>query len=222
MRLFVAIISSQKDENEGNNQAIRDTWLKGSVPFDYRFFVGDVGQLSVPDDTIKLAVPDDYEHLPHKTKGIANYVIDGGYDFLYKCDRDTYVVPNRLMKTGFENHQYFGHFPGHPVEVTHQFEPNEAGNYGYASGGCGYFLSRPSVYHVAKAEVTDWAEDRWVGDTMGRARIPGTHNHHLFWFKYIEWMDGEVASIHLSTGPGNYNKERMYAMHRLAACYSYR
>ena len=42
------------------------------------------------DDEVALPVPDDYFHLVFKTKAMHKWALENGFDFVYKCDTDTY------------------------------------------------------------------------------------------------------------------------------------
>lgn len=215
--LFIGILSCHADERNGCNQAVRDTWLKRNK-YPYKFFVGAPAPHAtdvLPDDVVQLPCDDDYMSLPHKTKLMCRFML-ANYptDYLYKCDRDTYVFTERFATCGFEKYDYLGHFPHHPVEETHLFTPNPSGHYGYASGGSGYFLSRRAVLLVANAPTDDWAEDRWVGSVLGRNGISGTHTERL-WFKRNMECGGykEVLACHLSHGTGMYSPSVMRQVH---------
>src|SRR5258708_1228755 len=137
MRLLIAITSCRKYEENGNNKAVRETWLASAraLCLDGRFFIGDT-TLVTPADAIKLPVPDDYKSLPYKTRAMAKWALEKGFDFVYKCDRDTYVVPRRLLNSGFSAHDYHGHFPQHPEKgyMPHSVmsEADYLGHYVYA------------------------------------------------------------------------------------------
>ncbi|HEY3704503.1 MAG TPA: hypothetical protein VGL22_05540, partial [Terracidiphilus sp.] len=96
--------------------AIRDTWAKdiAAYPFvTFRFFYGKPAggypRAALPDEVF-LDVPDDYEHLPHKTHGIARWALEHEYDFLYKGDDDTAVYVDRLVRELLTNRiEYAGY-----------------------------------------------------------------------------------------------------------------
>lgn len=214
MKLLVGIVSCWRDEENGNNDVVRQTWLPFAQRiFDARFFIGQ-GDTHPRDDTVRFACPDDYNSLPYKVKAMAGFALINGYDFMYKCDRDTYVVPERLRVLNFTPYDYYGHFPLHPVDGPITSPPDPAGHYVYASGGCGYILSRRAMEVLVKAEVTDWAEDRWVGDTMAKNGIMGYHDCR-FWFKPGAHTSSPYAMIscHLSRGTDNYTPDDMRAVH---------
>jgi Galactosyltransferase len=215
-KLFVAILSCWQDERNGNNNAVRETWLKDMCGLNYAFILGEPSVQQVmlvepPSDIQMYGVDDGYNALPWKTKFAVQYALNAGYDYLYKCDRDTFVLPRRLMSCGYEQRNYLGHFPLHPREGDITSGPDMAGHHVYASGGCGYFLSRKAMEIITNEPVLDWAEDRWVGDTLARAGVHGWHDRR-FWFKRDIGMarDSEAISCHLSHGTGCYNKNTMY------------
>jgi hypothetical protein len=164
---------------EGFHQVIRNTWGK-DVPADVylRFFVGrevvPLGDFYVmKEDEISLDVDDDYDMLPHKTKGIVQWARDK-YDHIFLCDTDTFLILERLMKCGFENYDYMGVIR-YPLSAPFHYDSrNRKGEIfllnqcmPWASGGIGYFLSNKAMRFVADAEITHWAEDLWIGQIMG-------------------------------------------------------
>lgn len=149
-------------------RAVRETWAKYLPAFEryvhLRFFYGQPADGRKPfNDEIFLDVPDDYTRLPHKVKAIFHWALAKGYDYVFKCDDDTFVYLDRLMASGFEGHDYVGYcYPSH-------------GN--YISGGTGYWLSRKAMQIIVNAPQPEtWAEDRWVGETLGKSGISPTRD----------------------------------------------
>ena len=136
--------------------AVRETWgqdVHHHENLTLRFFYGE-GTESLKDDEVCLkGCPDDYEHLPHKTIAICKWALNNGFDYVLKCDDDSYVWVDRAM-----------------LEV--QTVPDFAGhiNGGTCSGGCGYWLSRRAMEAVQDSPNC-WAEDVWVGKCMKYAGI---------------------------------------------------
>jgi len=183
MRILTAVKSCYADLEKGCHDTILQTWGAG-IP-DLRFFIG----CSKPtwgktwyqgfhvfsnsnDKTIDLDVADDYDHLPHKTKRIAEWSLEQGYDFIFLCDVDTFLVPSKLFKTNFQNFDYSGRFgTEHPIGKTFRFKDGRNQTHlkchPWASGGFGYFLSRKAMAIVSETTPTLWAEDMYVGDTLG-------------------------------------------------------
>src|ERR1700678_1122556 len=137
---------------------------------DLLFFMGGMGQPPKPIDDIYLPeVKDDYTSLPFKTRAICRYAVDRRYNFVYICDTDTYVIPEKLLKCGFKDYDYYGLIQ-RPLGKIFQYDaisregkhhPSEY--FPWASGGWGYFLSRKLANIIAHVEPDHWAEDLWVG-----------------------------------------------------------
>lgn len=242
MKVLVSINSCVKYAQDGYNQAVRDTYLTELSNFpgvDYRFFIGDgtptgedesvmrqlmgdcPGRFStvplespsgyVPmEDEVMLPVPDDYIYIPWKVRESIRWTLAKDYDYTFKCFADTYIDLQRLMSSGFENYDYMGRWYG-----------------GFAVGGSGYWLSRKAMQCVADAPVTDWSEDRWVGR---RVLLPQGINLHgdrrhgaspqqnpglSDQSPLYPLADNEQITAHLSESPAVYDKQMMYAAHRL-------
>jgi len=157
-KVLIAVKSCMRDWMRGDHEIIRFTW--GSyVPknVDLKFFWGNgSGWLLGPaHDEVHVDVSDDYHALAHKTKAIATYAFEKGYEFIYLCDNDTFVKPKELLESGFQNYDWSGHF------WTYD------GKNKYFHGGYGYFLSRLGMEIISKSEVGDAKfEDGWVGDSL--------------------------------------------------------
>ena len=137
------------------------------------------------DEVLLRGVPDDYAHLPQKTIAICKYAQDNGYDFLLKCDDDSYLWIDRLMIEVHSIADFAGHING-----------------GSCSGGCGYWLSKRAIAEVVKNPIeSHWAEDVTVGMIMKAAGItpvdlpmhqPGYTQH---WFDISKVHSG-LTCIH--------------------------
>jgi len=114
-----------------------------------------------------LLVPcaDDYSALPEKLRLLLIWALERRtFDYLFKCDDDTYVRMDRLLAVDLRGHDYIG---GEWAEDV-----------GYASGGAGYLLSRRAVEIVAGdileaagEPYPDGAEDLLVGRCLRRAGV---------------------------------------------------
>jgi hypothetical protein len=230
MKCLIAISTCYDFEKNGNNNALRATWLPDVKLFpglDYKFFFGfgqGAATATLPEDSILLPdVLDDYGNLTYKTRGSLQWAHAEGYDFVFRCFPDTYVRVARLMACGYDTFDYYGDFRGDPStnEVTHQRAQN------YASGGPGYWLSRRAVELLIDApvlgvwrdELTPYVEDLWVGNILGRhlelklryfddtCRFINRGSH--FWPS----KRNDVITSHLSC-PDRYDKARMYEAHQ--------
>jgi hypothetical protein len=174
--ILFAIKSCFAHRDGGFHNPIRNTWgcdVKG----DLRFFLGNGSGILLPlrQDEVWLDTPDSYEGLPYKTRTILKWALKRDYSYVFLADTDTFVAVDLLMKSGFENYDYFGvnskpwdvTFPYHAIdrEKKDWYNPQ---TFPWASGGFGYFLSRRAAELVVAAEPETWAEDIFVGDVMGK------------------------------------------------------
>jgi hypothetical protein len=199
---LIAISSCEYFENNGLNEPLRQTWLPDAVRLgiDYKFFHG---QGSTPkEDVVVLQVEDRLFGLTEKAKAKAEWAVKNGYDFMFSCFPDTYTCPERLLKSGFENYDYFGNVNQHP------------GGMPYCQGGPGYVLSNRACERIYKHPTSYLNDDCWVGDVLSGADVlrgdckdftncgPGP-------------MKGNTSiTNHLSTQPGHYKADSVYAEHR--------
>lgn len=162
-RNLIAIMTCQKYLTR--LKSIQDTWIPQVIEagFDVEVFTGS-----------RLGVSDDYYALPEKVKAICHWAWRHNYDHMLKTDDDTYIRVNRFK---VPNVDYAGFRvppndcginwppPGKPAK------PGGTYPYEYASGGA-YWLSKRSLGIIVSEPLTeDWAEDRWVGNTLGRHGI---------------------------------------------------
>lgn len=113
--------------------ACRETWLSRPQPgVEYRFFLGHREPLEDEPDVVALWVEDDYEHLPAKGLAFYKWALDNyDFDWLFKCDDDTYLSLERLPSLCDERFDLIG-----DMSVKHR---------GFPSGGAGYLMKRALV-----------------------------------------------------------------------------
>lgn len=232
MKSLIAISSCGDFESNGNNQALRDTWLKnvGAFPgLDYKFFFG-VGQdgPALKDTIILPDVQDDYGHLTYKTRHSLRWAYADKYDFVFRCFPDTYVQVDRLMACPFADFDYYGDFRseegGRPDGGTGKLMPTLQEAQNYASGGAGYWLSRRAfsflldapVLGVWRDDLTPYVEDLWVGNILGKC---GTTLKYFDDTRFCNhgsrmWPNpgNNLITAHMSC-PERYNKASMYVAH---------
>jgi len=184
-------------------QAQRKTWAIESWVSSPTDFSGDAmcftGKM--------LGVPDDYVNLPAKTKAICQFALKHGYDYLFKCDTDTYVHLPRLLAADFAEHDYSG-FVLNTFEIPYCSGPH-------------YWLSRKAFEILAKA---DWdayhltehstCEDVMVGCVLHAAGIFPHHDHRYSPFIPV-LPSNDVISHHLTTNH-SYQLSLMHEAHEAA------
>lgn len=154
-RILIGICSCER--NAVKRKAVRDTWLTALLDgVAAVFFVGNGVQVAEPN-SICLAVPDDYEHLPLKVHSFYRRALDDfAFDYLFKCDDDTYVAADRLPELIGDSTEFVGNCF---VSTS-----------GVASGGAGYLMSRKIVQIIVDATPPKTgAEDVWVSSVVKKA-----------------------------------------------------
>lgn len=133
--LFTILTCSQ---TQLNADACINTWIQDvNTPHDW-FFYGDKNQSKnhhkywdcSPHDG------DTYKNLAKKTLRMLETSLQYDWDFIYKCDDDTYVVPSRLEKL-LANRDPAKHCFIGCLKSNVGFE--------YAQGGAGYIISRSAL-----------------------------------------------------------------------------
>jgi hypothetical protein len=159
-----------RDRGLGAHDRIRKSWGSRVKGADVIFFVGASPlNLFLEDDEDSLPVNDDYYSLPFKTREILKWSIIHKYDFTFLCDNDTFIVPDRLMSSGFEEYDYCGKFNQKPGRRFHYADSQGTypDIYCWCSGGFGYFVSRRAAELVIASDPRVWAEDMYVGQVLG-------------------------------------------------------
>lgn len=163
MKILIAILSCHA--RPFLRLAQRETWINDVAGADYRFFLGRPAVDPPEDHCVYLACEDTYAKLTSKTHAMVKWALAEGYDFVFKCDDDTYIRPDRLLSSNFAGDDYSGFTGGRWGDV-----PGPDGRqivYAYAQGGAGYWLSRRALAIVAEHMlVKEYCEDCAVGKTL--------------------------------------------------------
>jgi hypothetical protein len=143
----------QKDGKNERQIAVRDTWLKDAAAHpnvDVEFFDGE-----------RCGCPDDHMHVVHKGMYAYREAHERGYDWVFKCDDDTYVFIDRLVRATGEMPEG-AHYAG-------------LGQCDFGWGGVGYWIDRHGLGLMLKESVPDtsqeWREDYWTGQILSRHGI---------------------------------------------------
>lgn len=113
-----------------------------------------------------LPGPSDYSSLPQRVRAFCQWAISrDDWDYLFKCDDDTYVAMSRLVR-----------YPLTADYIGAEWTPGAR----YASGGAGYFLSRKAAEVVA-CHLTrkEGPEDVYVRDALASQGIPFTQDQRF-------------------------------------------
>ncbi len=162
------IIGALQDSRDAARFALcRATWMKDArrLGVEALFLLGAGGQngrqTAHEGDLLILPCPNTYPALPQRTRLFCRWALDSGgeWDYLLKCDSDTWVHVPRLLAYDTAGREYIGA----------EWKPGV----GYASGGAGYLLSRKAAAIVAeKMTHTTGAEDLIVGQILRQNGIP--------------------------------------------------
>lgn len=160
-RILIAIKTCFKYKHRADAQ--RATWVPEVRGADVKFFLGEKRGYVPQDDEVMLSVDDGYLALPAKAKATFQWSLDHGYDYLFHCDDDTYVRPERLLASGFGAYDYVGRLRG----------PSGTWPAPYCSGFA-YWLSRRAMQVVVGAQFdNDHADDRQIGNALNAAGLKG-------------------------------------------------
>ena len=168
-----ATLPTGEELYQTRRMACEATWLK-DCPCDYKFFSdADLG-LDFFSETVRT----------WRTKLMAKYAYDNGYDFMFRCDTDTYVWTNRLMACGFEAHDYMGYCVPYPKRLEIHCGLRTA------HGGSGFFLSRRAMEPVIETPPFLCHDGRYWGD-IWTGEVLWKHDIHCH--RDTRFMDGEGA-----------------------------
>jgi hypothetical protein len=196
-KILVAICSC--DKYFAKRQAVRQTWLTQKAEgIDARFFIGAVAA-PLEEDMISLPVDDGYNHLPLKMKALYAYALRHfDFQWLFKCDDDTYLKLERLRSLTEIGAEFIG------TEFSH--------GVGYASGGAGYMLSRRLVEHVvADYSIPDTGpEDVLISKSVLKASPLHLTNRLCIGTSRIPVLNNDQVTCHWCS------PEKMQAVHTIA------
>lgn len=154
---------------EDRRRAQLDTWLQ-NLDNDFFFVVGrrHDGMVVMPD-AITADVSDDFENIAPKIIVACKYALEENTDNLFVCDDDTYVVPERLLDSGFANGEYIGFMR------TSGLDYNKGVPY---AQGSAYWLSARSMEWVLRNQhilCNGIIDDGAVGQAL-IDHVPFTHD----------------------------------------------
>lgn len=185
MRLIVGVLSCLKYSDR--RLACQETWANDTNT-EILFLTGDPQTTQPHQDGNTLICPcdDDYHSLSLKTKFFCEWTVNQrNFDYLFKCDDDTYVHLDRLKeyKTAAD---YIG------------YTLDENPGYYHASGGAGYLLSNKAARLVAENPIErTFAEDWAVWKLLSSKGInPTRESRFRFDHKEVPAKGNDLISCH--------------------------
>jgi len=169
MKILTTILSYSNTQDQANS--CLSAWIKDIQPPHEYYFYGDEQQSNIMDKTWNCT-PDDGEcrgRLPEKTYKMLKMSLDYDWDFLFKCDDDTYVNFDKLIEFLKDYNANLDWYIG--KQIVNPFS--------YAQGGAGYILTRTAVKkclqslkHFYKNQLKNKsAEDYSIGLALRNQKI---------------------------------------------------
>jgi hypothetical protein len=194
-RIIIGALSARQYPER--RRRCRETWFEEArqcADVEAVFLIGAAGEVSRPvlvDDLLLLPCPNDYAALPQRTRWFCQWAIENrSFEYLFKCDDDTFVCLDRLVGYQTRRRDYIGA----------EWRPGV----GYASGGAGYFLSRRAAEWVAGGlAALEGAEDKMVGDVLHASGIAlAIEDRFTPYGNYVRRPTGEnqVITAHAVSG----------------------
>lgn len=203
MKILAALFGTHTQPE--HRAAQRETWLKELTGLaDYRYFLGepegtepDVVYCPVADGPLwEFSGPVGHRTwiLSRKAEHVAAYALQRGYDYVFKCDDDSYVDVPRWLASGFEQHEYSGSTDRHIAKAL--------GSYHWAQGGSGFWLSRRALALIVQHGLRlNRAEDFAIGQLLAwhgivphhdDRYVPAVSDHYLSQIQ----ADGSWITLH--------------------------
>lgn len=184
---IILTISCAKDRGD-KQQAIRDTWmhLANGWPFDHKFLLGRGNTDPAWDEWI-VDADDSYDGITEKLR--AGYRLADDNDWMFVSCIDTYIVPFRIMQSGYRHHEFSG---------------RQCDNDFHASGGNGYWLGNRARKILAREPIVPGYSDQIDTAQLAAAGVALHHDPRY----------GVSITTHLSRDTHNYEAAWMYECHK--------
>lgn len=157
LKLLVLVLSAVK--NQIRRDAIRETWAQAYRDVKILFVLSKDQYLNseklIHNDILEVDILDEYQLLSHKLLESFNNIRNINFDYLLKCDDDTFVDVTKVineLETAPKNRFYWGYFDGN-AHIKRVGKWKETGwilcdkYLPYALGG-GYVLSKDLIIYI--------------------------------------------------------------------------
>jgi hypothetical protein len=193
MKILAGVYTCDKHHERAS--IVKKTYYKDFINanIDTKFIVSNKDNL-VDENYLSLPCEPHYEHLPQKTFFFLKYAYDKKYDYIFKCDDDTFICVDKLLEINFNYFDYVGNF----FRTTDDYEigslvdkqgweafgknkifnekyrqlRKEFFNGVYATGGTGYFLSRNAIkiFLDQVEKLQEFDQNFYIGEdsTLGK------------------------------------------------------
>lgn len=161
LKTLIAVVNARHRQATWAN-IVRETWLplvQGKA--DAFFFVGrgEPGDFNeLPADTVVLDCDDSYQGLPEKIRAIMRWAHAHGYEHVLKCDDDVILDVDRILASGYDQHDYTGK-ANRPITPDTPF---------VVPMGFNYWVSRRCMESLLEAPLPENSNDdeKWVAANL--------------------------------------------------------
>ena len=208
MKFLMLTFTCLKDQNNGRNDAVRETWRKEWKHLVTHKFLYTNERKQPLGDELVMDVPEQgYMGTPFMSRAAYRWALERNYDYVFTAAPDTYPVVPRLLACGYEKYDWMGHLCSQ----------------GHMSGAPGMILSRRALEAVVTEAASPEYEDLWISRVLAFKSIT-PHSDLRFWaddqhgphFPYENpgiWSSG-VVSVHLGRGTNTFDPAWMRECHR--------
>ncbi len=179
MRTLIAVASYHGDAERGSHRAIRDTWGKDAIALgaDLRFMIGrriygwapkEPDEILLDESRLQVGAKDEI-YWQNLYREIYRWSLEQQYDFMFICCNDTFIVPRKLMASGFENYDASGIFVPGFVPLAKKSIVDIYGHklYSWPDAGVGWWMSRKALQICVNDIPSEWTCDIHTGQVLG-------------------------------------------------------
>lgn len=203
-KLLIIILSSAN--NHERRDAQLKTWIKDLKNIPYYFLIGNSSDTQIKSNFIFVNVKDN--DLPNKLYEAYKFCLKNiDFDYIFTCDDDTYVVVDRLLTSGYENHDFMG--------TLYRYEEGDRKGLTHAEGGAGFFIGRSALQKMFSINASDllktsFASDTFISDLATESGISLTHHNDFNQGWSMEKRPGEIPRPNNSAITSHYMNRKQF------------